>query len=172
MFLKVFKTKSNQKFINKLLTDRNVSVNNQKMESVGVILNMNEFSDFEAFRNYFKHLGLQLPKIKVIAFVDDEKKTDQLWDTYFNRKDFGWNGEIKNVDLQEFIKTKFDVLISYHKSNILELNLVTALSNANFKVGLSNNDKRLYDLIMNIQPKEFDVFQLELHKYLTVLNKL
>ena len=54
MFLKVFKTKSNQKFINKLLTDRNVSVNNQKMESVGVILNMNEFSDFEAFRNYFK----------------------------------------------------------------------------------------------------------------------
>ena len=172
MFLKVFKVKSNQKFINKLLTDRYVAVSDKKMESVGVVLNINEFSDFEAFRNYFKNLGLQLPKIKVIAFVDDEKQADQLWDTYFNRKDFGWNGEVKNVDLQEFIKTNFDVLISYHKANILELNLIAALSNANFKVGLSNDDKRLYDLIMDINPKEFDVFQLELHKYLTVLNKL
>src|SRR5690606_4768329 len=126
MFLKVFKVKSNQKFLNKLLTDRKVAVSNQKMESVGVLLNLNEFSDFEAFRNYFKHLGLQLPKIKVIAFVEDEKQTAQLWDTFFSRKDFGWNGDIKNIDLQEFIKTHFDVLICYHKVNNLELNLVTA----------------------------------------------
>ena len=57
MILKAFKANSNQKYINKLLNARQVAVSNLRMNSVGVILNMNEFSDFDAFRNYFKELG-------------------------------------------------------------------------------------------------------------------
>ena len=46
MILKVFKEKSNQKYINKLLNARQVAVSNNKMNTVGVILNLSEFSDF------------------------------------------------------------------------------------------------------------------------------
>ncbi len=172
MFLKVFRLKSNQKFINKLLNERQTAVNDKKIETVGVILNLNEFSDFEAFRNYFKSLGLQLPKIKVVAYADDDKHQNQLWDTFFTAKDFGWKGTVKNIDLQEFINTKFDMLISFGKVDILEMNMITALSNANFKVGLSKQDERLFDLIIDVNPKDFEIFKIELKKYLTVLNKL
>jgi hypothetical protein len=172
MILKVFKEKSNQKYINKLLSARQVAVNNNKMSTVGVVLSMSEFSDFEAFRSFFKSLGIQQAKTKIIAFVEDPKDSNELWDTYFNPKDFGWKGKINNIDLQTFIDTKFDVLISYYKENHLELNLITASSKANFKVGLTNDDERLYDLMINVKPKEFSVFKDELKKYLTVLNKL
>lgn len=172
MILKAFKVKSNQKYINKLLNARRVAVSNTKMDTVGVILNISEFSDFEAFRAYFKSLGIQQAKVKIIAFVEDIKDSNVLWDTYFNPKDFGWKGKINNIDLQSFIDTQYDVLISFYKVQHLELDLITASSKANFKVGLNNEDQRLYDLIIDIKPKEFSLFKEELKKYLTVLNKL
>ncbi len=172
MIFKAFKTKSNQKYINKLLNARRVAVRNAKMKKVGVILNVSEFSDFEAFRQYFKSLGIQQANTKIIGFVEDPKDSNDLWDTYFNPKDFGWKGKINNIDLQTFIDTEFDVLISYYEANVLELNLITAVSKADFKVGLTNHDNRLYDLMIDIKTKEFSVFKSELKKYLTVLKKL
>ncbi len=172
MILKAFKEKSNQKYINKLLNARKVAVSSKKINSIGVILNLDEFSDFEAFRVSLKALGILPNKTKVIAFIEDEKGVNQLWDSYFNPKDFGWKGKILNTELQTFIDTEFDALISFYKEDVLQLNLISAASKANFKVGLSNDDHRLYDLIIDVQPKKFTLFIKELKKYLTVLNKI
>jgi hypothetical protein len=172
MILKAFKANTNQKYINKLLNARQVAVSNAKMNSVGIILNMNEFSDFDAFRNYFKELGVSPAKTKIIAFVEDAKDANQLWDTYFNPKDFGWKGKINNIELQSFINTQFDVLISYYNQESIELKIITAATNANFKVGLSQKDKRLYDLMIDVDTKQIELFISELTKYLHVLNKI
>ncbi|RIA10013.1 hypothetical protein OE09_1860 [Flavobacteriaceae bacterium MAR_2010_72] len=172
MILKAFKEKSNQKYINKLLSERTAMVHNRPVNSVGVILHLNEFSDFEAIRTYFKSLGLKANRIKIVGFAEEEKDLGYQWETYVSSKDFGWKGKINNVELQTFIDTEFDALISFYQQSSLELNLITAQSKANFKVGLSNKDQRLYDLIINVSPDEFDLFKNELKKYLTVLNKL
>lgn len=172
MILKVFKEKSNQKFIKDLLNARRSVISDAKVQTVGVLLNLEEFDDFESFRAYFKELGLVSPKSKVVAFIEDEKKITNLWDTYFIPKNFGWKGKILSVDLQSFIDTEFDVLISYYKQDRLETNLITALSKAKFKVGLSGLDDRLYDLIIDVPIKNFRTFKFELKKYLTVLRKL
>ncbi|MCB0446493.1 MAG: hypothetical protein KDD03_03105 [Gelidibacter sp.] len=172
MILKAFKEKSNQKYINSVLNSRQVAVTNKRIESVGVILSLKEFGDFDAFRNFLIDLHILSPKINIIAFVDDDKNIEKLWDTYFNPKDFGWNGAIKNIELQSFIDKNFDALICFYKQNTLELDLVTALSKANFKIGLSNKDHRLFDLILDIEPRQFELFKTELKKYLTVLNKI
>ena len=52
------------------------------------------------------------------------------------------------------------------------LKVLKPLSKANFKVGLSNNDERLHDLILDIDPNKFDVFRNEFVKYLTILKKI
>ncbi|MEZ4802882.1 MAG: hypothetical protein R2797_08910 [Gelidibacter sp.] len=172
MIFKAFKEKSNQKYINKLLNSRTTDIHQKKIQSIGVILNLNEFADLDAFRSYFKELEILPPKTKMITFVEDNKITDKLWDTYFSPKDFGWKGSIKNIELQSFIDTEFDALISFYKQNMLELNMITALSKANFKIGISNSDPRLYDLILDVAPTNFQLFKNELKKYLIVLNKL
>ena len=172
MFLRRFREKSNQKYINKILNSRKASVHERRIESVGVILNLDEFSDYDQIRMLLKTIGVKDNKVKFMALISDEKSAPNTWDSYFNPKDFGWNGKVNNIELVEFINTPFDALISYYKQDNLELNMVTTLSKANFKIGISGRDQRLNDFIINIEPKKVDLFNAELIKYLRVLNKI
>lgn len=172
MFLKAFKEKSNRKYVNKLLDIPKAVVNNNKVKTIAVLLNAKEYDDFEAFRLYFKELNLTSPKHKIVAYVNDDKYESSQWETYFSPKDFGWKGKLNNIDLQSFVDEDYDVLISYYKQESLELNLITALSKANFKVGLARNDERLYDLIIDLKPADIGTFKKEFKKYLNILNKL
>ena len=172
MFLKRLKEKSNQKYINNILNADNRNVPRGKIESVGVILNFNEYNNYDQFRLLLKQTGFKDNKVKFIAFIEDEKSKPNSWDDFFDPGDFGWKGKIKNTQLDDFIHTSFDALICYYNADILELNLVTALSKSKFKIGISGRDQRLFDLIINIQTKHIGVFQKEIVKYLKVLNKI
>lgn len=172
MIFKGFKEKSNQKYVNKLLSARKAVVDSRKIRFVGVILHADEFADFEAFRVFLKSIGIKSNKIKIIAYIEEEKGISYHWETYFGPKDFGWKGKINNIELNTFVETEFDALISFYKQEVLELDMITAESHANFKIGLSNVDQRLYDLIIDVKPSEFALFKNELQKYLTVLNKI
>ena len=121
MFLKRFKKKSIQKYINKILKFRNVAINERKIESVGIILNLEEFNEHENLLQFFKSIGIRENKVKFITFVPDEKMKPNTWDSYFNPNDFTWKGKINNIELQEFVNAKFDALISYYKLDNLEL---------------------------------------------------
>ena len=172
MFLKRFREKSNQKYINNILNSVSRVVHQRKADSVGVILNFDEFNDYDKFRQLLKNIGIKDNKVKFISFILDDKTKPNSWDSFFCPKDFGWKGKIDNVDLVEFINSPFDILISYYNNECLELNMATAMSKANFKIGINNNDPRLYDLIINIETKHLNVFQNEIVKYLKVLNKI
>ncbi len=172
MILKSFKEKSTQKFINKLVDSRIIHSSLKKTESVGIILNLSEYDDFESFRDLFDELKLNPNKIKIAAFTEDHKLVKFSKELLFSKKEIGWKGKIKSNELDTFINTKFDALISYYKQDNLELNLVTAYSKAEFKIGISYDDERLNDLILDVKPKEFEIFKKELNKYLTILNKL
>ncbi|SDB43568.1 hypothetical protein SAMN03097699_1326 [Flavobacteriaceae bacterium MAR_2010_188] len=172
MILKSFKIKSNQKFVERLLKARTAAVSRKKIKSVGVILYLDEFADFEAFRVFFTSIDIRDNRVKIVAYSELDRDNEQLWDTFFNAKDFGWKGKLNRQELQEFVDSEFDLLISYYKSDILELNNMTAQSRANFKVGIADYDQRMYDLIIDVAPKDFNIFAVELKKYLNVLNKI
>jgi hypothetical protein len=170
MFLKRFKEKSNQKYKETLLVTRELSITNEKVTSIGIILSENEFNDHESLRLFFKSIGIHDNKIKVVTFVENKQTTDRSWEVHFSTKEFGWKGKIDNADLQNFIDKPFDMLLGYYLKPNLELDLVTAASKAKFKIGISGHDERLFDLI--IQTSTYEVFKKELVKYLTQLKKL
>lgn len=170
MFLRGFKEKSNQKFINKLLSQSSSVQSLSELRTVGVLLNYEEFDDFEAFRKLFIELGLTSPKCRVAAFIKNEKQITNTWNTYFIPNNIGWKGKILSVDLESFIKEDFDVLIGYYVTKHVDINLISALSNAKFKIGLKGTDQRLFDLIINVDANEFNVFKNELKKYLKILK--
>jgi len=172
MFLKGFKEKSNKKYINKMLSGRHIDVRDSKIESLGIILNIDEANDLEVFRTLALRLNVRPNKLKVIAYTENIKDALYVWDTCFHPKDIGWNGKIKNIELQIFLDTEFDALISYYTKDVLELKLLTATSKAQFKIGILQTDTRLNDLIIKTSLKEFNLFKKELLKYLTILNKI
>ena len=111
-------------------------------------------------------------KLKIVAYTSNEKDTPNFWEVCFTEKDFGWKGLIKNIELQTFVDTRFDALISYYSEDITELKLITVKSKAIFKIGILQKDERLNDLIIKTKPKQFNVFQKEVLKYLKIFNKL
>ncbi|MBT8270863.1 MAG: hypothetical protein HKO90_09250 [Flavobacteriaceae bacterium] len=172
MFLKRFKEKSNLKYFNNVLNDIERHVPPGKIESLGILLNYSEFNRYDQLRAVMKSIGIKDNKVRFIAFIEDEKDRPNSWDDFFSPNDFGWKGKIKNVQLEDFIDTPFDALICYYKSISLELDFVTALSKAGLKIGISNHDPRLFDLIIDLEPRYLNVFQKEIDKYLKVLNKI
>jgi len=172
MILKGLREKSNQKHINRLLNSRETRVSDTKISSLGVILNTNEFNNFEAFRDLAKAFKVNPNNIKIIAFTEDHHEVETTRELLFSSKQIGWNAKIKDPDLQQFLDKEFDALLCYYKEEVLELNLAVALSKANFKIGLSGHDERLYDLIIDINGKDFNLFTSELKKYLNIFNKL
>ena len=110
MILKGFKEKSNKKHLNKLLAQRDVSVADTKIESLGVIINIDEIDDLDLFRTFADFINVRPNRLKIISFSANKKDNLSSWDACFSPKDFGWNGAIKNVELQAFLNTKFDAL--------------------------------------------------------------
>ncbi|GAA4269608.1 DUF6913 domain-containing protein [Hyunsoonleella aestuarii] len=172
MILKGFKEKSNKKYLNKILLNRYVYVDNSKIKSLGVILNIDEVDDFERFRSLAAYINVRPNRLKVIAYSPTKSEKPNFWEVCFNPKDIGCRGAIKNIELQSFLDTPYDALISYYTSEELELKLLTGLSKAKFKIGILQTDSRLNDLIIKTKVNEFNVFKKELFKYLTILNKI
>jgi len=172
MFLKRFKEKSNQKYINKLLNSRTAIVDDRIIESVGIIVNFEEFNNYEELLGLFESIGINQNKIKFITFLPDEKTILNSWDVSFSPKDIGWQAKVLGANLRSFIDQEFDALVSYYKSEDLNLNMITALSKANFKIGISSKDERLNDFIVEVEPEQIHLFKEELSKYLKVLKKI
>lgn len=172
MILKGFKEKSNKKHLNKLLSERQLQTTNSKIERLGVVFYADGIIDLEWFKTLADSIKVSPNNLKIIAFSKSEKEILCTWDACYNSKDFGWSGRIKNAELQTFLNTEFDALISYYDKDLLELKLITAKSKAKFKIGILQNDERLNDLIIKTNLKAFDLFKTETFKYLKILNKI
>jgi hypothetical protein len=172
MILKGLKEKSIKKNLNVILNNRELDSGNNKIESLGIILNADETNDFETLKTIAETLNVRPNKLKIIAFTTSKKEVTYSWNVCFNPKDFTWKGKINNIELQSFLDTKFDILISYYSEDVLELKYLTAASKAKFKVGIFQKDKRFNDLIIKTEFKNIKAFKAELLKYVTVLNKI
>ena len=154
----------------KILESRKFNSSAIKIETVGIIFNFDEYKEYDRIKEIFKELGIHENKIKFIAYMPVNGTKLNRWDSYFESKDFGWSGVIKNLDFIEFIDTKFDILISYYRRNNLELNFATACSKAKFKIGISKSNENLNDFTIDISTNFTDIFATELKKYLQGLN--
>lgn len=172
MFFKRLKTLSLQKNITLILKARAKDFQSAKLKSVGIIFDYDSYNDYVFFQDLMNALGIMDNKIRFIAMINQEKNKPNSWDSFFSLENFNWLGRPKSVEIDEFTNQNFDLLISYYKTNKDQLNFVTALSKANFKIGINNQDPRLHDLIINVEPSQTEVFKFELSKYLTQLNRL
>lgn len=172
MILKGFKEKSNKKYIDTTLKKRIVVGDTNKVKKVGVLVSIEEPIDYNMFRTLSEDLGIEENKVEVIAFTSEKKTENCLFKPTYNSKDLGWKGGMRHQELQAFVNTEFDVLISYYKQGITGLKLITTASKAKFKVGVLTEDERFNDLIIKTELMDFEGFRSELIKYLDILNKI
>ena len=172
MIFKGFKEKSNKNYINSQLKKRVVSQSNTKIKRIGVIFNTEELKEIPNFSNLAEGIGANKQKVELIAFKSQVKKDEEVFDPTFTLKHLGWKGIIKDKVLKQFLNTEFDLLISYYKSDVTPLKLLTVASKSKFKVGILETDERINDLIIKTEIIDFKTFTSELKKYLNILNKI
>lgn len=172
MILKGFKEKSIKKYFNKLLENRELLPVSKPIESLGVIIGQDQLISLELLESLAETLQIRHVKFKIIVFSEDKDAENVSIYPAYNETDFDWKGHIKNKELETFLNTPFDALISYYFKDELHLKLLTALSKAEFKIGVLTEEPRLNDLIITSNPKAFEVFKAELLKYLSILKRI
>ena len=58
MFLKLFRKRSNQKYINKILNSKRSKFSDRKIRSVGIILSLEEYKDYDKLKGIFSFTPL------------------------------------------------------------------------------------------------------------------
>ena len=168
--------KIQQRFLRKLtdknLENRDTSNLNESVKTIGFLVDEELFNDFEKLYAISEKMGLQRKDVKIFTFMQVKKKTPSLRQNQINNKHFTWKGEIHNQSANEFLEMQLDVLVGYYNSKNDYLDVMMSSSKAKFKVGFSETDKRLSDLLISVDPLQGNQFGQELIKYLKVLNKI
>jgi hypothetical protein len=142
------------------------------IRSVGLLIDETNFSDKDGLILELLKNGFDANQISILVYRDSINKKETYSNYTFNSAILNWNGTIKDTVVNEFIQTKFDLLIGYFdKEKAISL-LITNNSKAKFKVGFSSIDKRLNHLTITTRIENYSIFVHELFKYLKILNKI
>lgn len=171
MFKKI-KQNALRKYVTKSLAGRDTSKRNSMISRLGFIVEEDFYDDFEALQQLGLALGVAENNIAIFSFVDGQQKAPTLRQNYTTPKDFNLFGAIKNQAVIDFLNTEFDALIGIYGSESNYLKALVARSLAHFKIGFSNGDDRLFDLIIDIDPLDERLRESELKKYLKILKKI
>jgi hypothetical protein len=172
MFLNYIKDFFVKKTLKNKLHNVKISANSEGIKTVGLLVDENYFLEKENLLKELLASGFSEKNIKIIVYRDKIKKNEIYTQPTFGAKELNWNGSITNVIINDFVKEKFDLLISYYDVEKAILMLITQNSKAQFKVGFSSIDKRLNHLMINTNAENYKVFVHELIRYLKILNKI
>ncbi|MGB6267935.1 MAG: hypothetical protein WBF67_02915 [Olleya sp.] len=172
MILKGFKEKSNKKYIIKCTENRVVTENKTTIKSVGILVDNKEFSDLEWLNGFTKDLKINQNNLKILSLFNIKKEETSVYTNTFFEKDLGWKGQLKSQIAKDFVANTFDLLISFYETEALALQVITAATDAQLKVGICNANQSINDLIIDTKIKDKAIFKSELIKYLNILNKI
>ena len=141
---------------------------NQKVDTVLILVDKNSQENLDQI--IAKKLNIDILKV-IVIFFKSKQDSDSHFKNELSKRDFYLFGKLKREEIKKLVQSKFDLLLNYTNNNQY-LNCVTAFSKANFKVGLKNNQQEIFDLVIDVDKENVDLFHNELIKYLKILNKI
>lgn len=172
MFLNKIKDFWVKKIVKKSLSNLKHTVSNNSIKSIGIIIDENYFNKKEELIQELVKNSIDKQQIQILVFRDLIKKNETFNYSTFSYKDLNWNATFDKNEINDFINSDFDLLISYYDVEKAPLLQITYLSKAKFKTGFESIDKRLNQFMIATQLEYYKVFIQELFKYLKILNKI
>ncbi|HUH52396.1 MAG TPA: hypothetical protein VLZ11_09860 [Flavobacterium sp.] len=170
MFLDLFKNLSLKKII-KAYLPKTKEPSKNKILLVGLLIDGTHFDKAEQLINEFSNYGIRKENLKTLVYTKTKQPEHELF-SYFSSKDFTLSGEFVNKELDAFVETPFDLLVSYYNKNQIKITYLTAKSKADFKVGFVMEQKNFNHLMIDVPLSDYKLFTQELFKYLKSLNKI
>lgn len=162
-YIKEFFVKKSLK--NNLSKERNEAFSNN-VQTIGLLIDESDFTHSEALIKELMLHGIALENIKVVAYNSKFKKKETYLQPTFGKTHINWNAEISEDFLDQFVNSKFDLLLSYYDIENIFLMLITSKSKAKFKVGFAAVNNNLNRLMINTELENHKLFVSELFRYL------
>lgn len=157
-------------FVKKSLKNNLNNVKNEvftsNVQTIGLLIDEGRFDHSEDLIKELVSKGITPENIKIAVYRSKFSEKQTYSRPTFGRKSVNWKGEITEGFLNEFIKTEFDLLISYYDIETAILMLITAKSKAKFKVGFASVDEKLNRWMIDTAIKNYKLFVHELFRYL------
>jgi len=155
-------------FIKKTLKNNLLSVKNEaftrNVKTIGLLIDESDFRHSKELIEELISNGIDSERIKIVVYRNKFKEQKTYSFPTFSKKHIDWKGNSKVDFLPEFIKTEFDLLISYYDVQNPILKLITSQSKAKFKVGFASID--INRLMIDTALENYKLFVFELFKYL------
>lgn len=145
-------------FLKKYISDRKV-VRNINVASlpqatkVGLLCNITTEDTYKDIYAVFSSLQHPNRSIWLMGYIDDKMVPfyclQQLSADFFCNKDLNWYGKPEKVQIEDFIKSDFDVLIDFSQKPHDPIRLILNLSHAHFIVGSLKDNAPFYDLLIH-----------------------
>lgn len=161
-----------KKIVNKKLLNYKLEDSEDKINTIGIIIDETYFADKVQLINELINNGFDKDKLTVLIFKEKIKAKETIEEPFYSLKDISISGKINKVEVQKFIDTPFDLLINYYDESRASLNMIAKKSKAKFKVGFNCVDKRINHLTIASEVENYKEFITELVKYLKILNKI
>lgn len=142
------------------------------IQAVGILADLDAFSDVEALFGLTEVLGIHPNAVKVLGYKSFYDKNSPYATPVFSDKDLGWKGAVENSYVLEFLGREYDLLINYFQGDNLLMQLVSLQARARIRAGLHGVDPAYNDLIFSCDISDFGMFTSELKKYLNVLKEI
>lgn len=172
MFYNIIKNFFLKKNVTKRLANQNSFASNDKVLTVGILIDETYFNETSQLVERIISLGIQENNISILVYKDKIKKKEEINEPFLSLKNISISGDIDKKEVNDFIDTPFDLLVNYYDVNKSALLLLSTKSKAKFKVGFDTVDKRANHFIIKTLIEDYNEFVLELFKYLKILNKI
>lgn len=135
---------------------------------VGCIIDTNLDVDYFQILELMEKIGLKQKDVKIISY-SDTAFNDPFSKMRISKDSINFYGKIVSADANEFISYDYDMLINYFGDNEI-LTLISSKTNSNFRVGYSESNKNINDIMFSNFFNNFEKFSNELIKYLKFLK--
>ena len=145
-------------FLNKYLAENKPNrrpqlVALQQARSIGVVCEITNEDSYKSIFNIFTRLQESGRNVKLIGYINEKEVPfyclPQLTADYFCNKNLNWYGLPNVVQIQDFLKVDFDMLLDFNCHYHSPIKSILSLTHSKFIIGRTAECAAQYDLFIN-----------------------
>lgn len=146
-------------------------------KTMGIVWDAERSDEFAALSRFHQKMHERNIELKIIGYYPGKELPDRItairYLNCFKEQDLNYFYRPVSREADQFIKTRFDILIDLNFRNRFPLEYISTMSNAGFKVGIFNNGyiSNPFDLMMETGDKtDLDEYLKQVVHYLEMIN--
>ena len=142
-----------------------------KYNSKTLIIVNDSFFSKEDIETAFQKKFSKKNQLSFVEFTNKKDKKKDFPERYLAKMDFNWLGQLKNVEVKRCLEEKYEYVFHFYENENLYLNLISAQTQANLRIGAGEFSSELIHLQIDLKENNLTLFFEEALKYLEIIKK-